>query len=78
LPELKIGLGLWQGIYKQVERLWLRWYDAAGDWLPTPSEQVMYERQQAKAEQQRADVAEAELANLKRLLHEKGIDLEAE
>jgi len=26
-------------------RLWLRWYDAAGNWIPTPAEQVEQERQ---------------------------------
>ena len=60
LPELSVGLGLWQGKYKQVERLWLRWYDETGTWLPTPTE--------------RADTAEAELARLKSLLEAKGID----
>ncbi|NEQ53014.1 MAG: hypothetical protein F6K11_23220 [Leptolyngbya sp. SIO3F4] len=67
LPKLKIGLGLWQGSYKQVERLWLRWYDEAGSWLPTPTEQTERERQ-------RADTAESELAQLKSLLQSKGID----
>ena len=76
LPELKVGLGLWQGCYKQIERLWIRWYDEAGNWFPTPSEQaalaqkqVMQEQQRADTaqqltvqEQQRADAAEAELA----------------
>ncbi|MEM7796592.1 MAG: Uma2 family endonuclease [Cyanobacteria bacterium P01_C01_bin.118] len=67
MPELKIGLGLWQGSYKQVERLWLRWYDSSGDWLPTPDEQIERERQ-------RANCAESELAQLKNLLQAKGID----
>ena len=67
LSELNVGLGLWQGSYKQVERLWLRWYDETGSWLPTPAEQTEQERQ-------RADTAEAELAQLKGLLQAKGID----
>ncbi|MEL6936246.1 MAG: hypothetical protein AAFO59_06225, partial [Cyanobacteria bacterium J06607_17] len=60
LPELQVGLGVWQGNYKQVERLWLRWYNETGSWLPTPAE--------------RAETAESELANLKSLLQAKGID----
>ncbi|PAX60705.1 Uma2 family endonuclease [Brunnivagina elsteri] len=40
LPELGLGIGLWQGNYQDVERLWLRWYDAAGNWISTPSEKA--------------------------------------
>ncbi|MEA5596114.1 Uma2 family endonuclease [Rivularia sp. UHCC 0363] len=45
MPSLEMGLGLWQGNYKGIERLWLRWYDDKGDWIPTPLEQ---ERQRAE------------------------------
>jgi Uma2 family endonuclease len=45
IPSLELGLGLWQGVYQGVERLWLRWCDAEGNWLLTPSEQ---ERQRAE------------------------------
>lgn len=30
IPELDLGLGLWQGKFQGIERLWLRWYDAWG------------------------------------------------
>ncbi len=40
LPELGLGIGLWQGIYQDVERLWLRWYDADGNWISTPTEKA--------------------------------------
>ena len=36
LPEIKLGLGLWSGVYKGLERLWLRWYDSQERWVPTP------------------------------------------
>ena len=39
MEELQLGLGLWQGTYQEIERLWLRWYDAEGNWLATPTEQ---------------------------------------
>ena len=39
MPKLEIGLGLWQGNYKGIERLWLRWYDVNENWLTTPAEQ---------------------------------------
>ncbi len=59
LPEAGLGLGLWQGVYQGVERRWLRFYEAAGHWIPTPLEQenqrVQQEQQRAEQEQQRAE-----------------------
>jgi Uma2 family endonuclease len=49
LPELGLGIGLWQGNYQDVERLWLRWYDTAGNWISTPSEKA--ERLAAKLQE---------------------------
>lgn len=70
-PELELGLGLWQGSYQQVEGLWLRWYDAASNWIPTSEEQAETERQRAEAERQRAETerqrAEAEHQRAERL-----------
>ncbi|MCP4702765.1 MAG: Uma2 family endonuclease [Gammaproteobacteria bacterium] len=40
LPEIELGLGLWQGVYQHFERVWLRWYDADGKWISTQEEQV--------------------------------------
>ncbi|MBH8573383.1 Uma2 family endonuclease [Nostocaceae cyanobacterium CENA369] len=54
MPSLQLGLGLWQGYYQGIERLWLRWYDADGNWLPTPVEQ----------ESQRAEKLAAKLREL--------------
>jgi Uma2 family endonuclease len=38
LADLKIGLGVWHGEFAGITRHWLRWYDAAGSWLPTGAE----------------------------------------
>ncbi|WP_425525973.1 Uma2 family endonuclease [Halotia branconii] len=38
MPSLQLGLGIWQGAYQGIERLWLRWYDAEENWVPTPVE----------------------------------------
>jgi hypothetical protein len=54
LKEAELGLGLWQGAYQGMERLWLRWYDRDGQWLPTPTE---LECQRAEQEKQRAELA---------------------
>lgn len=40
MPALKLGLGLWQGEYGDVERQWLRWYDAEGNWILTKAERL--------------------------------------
>jgi Putative restriction endonuclease len=54
-PELELGLGVWQGIYAEVEGLWLRWYDSAGNWVPTMKDRVIQESQRADQESRRAD-----------------------
>jgi Uma2 family endonuclease len=38
IPELNIGLGLWQGSYRNSPQTWLRWCDAQGHWLLTETE----------------------------------------
>jgi hypothetical protein len=64
LAEAQLGIGLWQGSYQGVERLWLRWYDRNLNWILTPEEH----------ERQRANMAELELAKLRSLLLSRGID----
>lgn len=66
MPELEIGLGLWQGPYEDIEGLWMRWYDAADNWLPTPAEQAEQERQRAEQESQRVTELEAMLARYRK------------
>jgi Uma2 family endonuclease len=78
MPELDLGLGLWHGEYQGIERSWLRWYEAQGDWIPTEAEQERAEKaqalQQAEQERQRAEEAEAKLESLIQRLRESGID----
>lgn len=74
LPELKLGIGIWQGKYKGIERQWLRWYEEADNWVPTPDERVVQANEQAAQANERAAQAEAELARLKALLQFQGID----
>jgi hypothetical protein len=61
LKEAELGLGLWQGGYQGMERLWLRWYDRDGQWLPTPTELAS---QRAEQERQRAERLAAQLRAL--------------
>jgi Uma2 family endonuclease len=66
IPELDLGLGLWEGEFDGIERSWLRWYDAQGNWTLTEAEhqqqraerqrqRAVQERQKAEQEQQRAE-----------------------
>jgi len=64
IPELELGLGLWQGEYRSINRLWLRWYDAQGNWVLTEAEQ---ERQRAEQERRKTEELIAKL-------RERGID----
>ena len=68
MPNLELGLSLWQGNYQGVERLWLRWYDADGNWIPTPEEEqnirAEQERQRAEQEYERAERLAARLREL--------------
>lgn len=64
IPNLELGLGLWQGNYQGLYRLWLRWYDAQGNWILTEAESA---KQEAEAAQRRAE-------ELARKLRELGIE----
>ncbi len=88
IPELELGLGLWQGEYQGIERLWLRWYDAEENWIPTEAEQERQEKEHAlqqaeeakyRAEnaESRAENAESRLESLMQRLRESGIDPDA-
>jgi Uma2 family endonuclease len=48
LPELKLGLMLWEGEYEGVRGSWLRWCDANGDLLLTGAESAQQERERAE------------------------------
>jgi len=75
MPMLELGLGLWQGVYRDIERLWLRWYDAEGNWVPTEAER---ERQQKELAQQQAEQVEqqVELERQQRQQAEQQVELE--
>jgi Uma2 family endonuclease len=66
LEAAQLGLGLWQGNYHGVDRLWLRWCDQNGNWILTPEEQERYiaqqERQNAEEERQKVQELQEKLA----------------
>ena len=72
LPSRQLGLTLvrWNGIYRGVEAVWLRWATPDGTLLPTSAEVAAREREAAARERQRAERAEQRIAALEaRLAH---------
>ena len=81
LAEVQLGLGVWQGSFEGTTGLWLRWYDANGEWFPTYQEQAAKERLcadeerlRANEERLRAQRAELKAAQLAERLRSLGID----
>jgi hypothetical protein len=54
---LQLGLGVWSGSYNGFASAWLRWYDAAENWLPTAAERAEAADQRAAQEAQQAEQA---------------------
>lgn len=74
IPQLELGLGLWSGEYDGINRLWLRWYDAQGNWILTPTEREAIAQAQLEAERQRAEAERVRSQRLEELLRSHGID----
>ena len=64
IPELSIGLGVWQGQYQGIERLWLRWFDAENQWIATADEQVVAAEKALQQERQRSERLAQRLSDL--------------
>ena len=74
LEQAELGLGLWEGEYQGINRLWLRWYDQNKNWIPTPAEE---EARRAEQANQRAEQANQRAEKLAAQLRALGIDPEA-
>jgi len=78
LAEAELGLGLWEGSYQGIHRLWLRWYDRDRHWIPTPIEAANQRaEQEARRAEQEAQRAEQEAQRAERLaarLRALGVD----
>ncbi|MDJ1172594.1 Uma2 family endonuclease [Roseofilum capinflatum] len=74
LEELGLGLRLWQGSHKGIERRWLRFYDATGNLIPTEAEERERERQEKERERQEKEQAQTALQELRDRLIAMGLD----
>ena len=65
MPELGLSLGLWQGSFQDIERLWLRWFTLERELIPVPTEEAIAAKQEAELAKQEMELAkqEMELAN---------------
>ncbi|MBO0350934.1 Uma2 family endonuclease [Phormidium pseudopriestleyi FRX01] len=64
IPELEVELGIWSGLYGNMELPWLRWWDSQGNLLLYGHEQAAQERQRTEQEHQRAERLAARLREL--------------
>jgi Uma2 family endonuclease len=55
MPEVALGLMIWEGRHQGTEGVWLRWCNQDGAPIPTAGERVEAERQRAEQECQRAE-----------------------
>jgi hypothetical protein len=72
MPEIDLSLGLWQGSFRDIERLWLRWFTLAGELIPAPTEEAaaateraIIAKQEATEAKQEAIIAEQEATEAK-------------
>ncbi len=64
IAQLGLRLGLWQGRYENIERLWLRWFTASGELILTPSEEAVTAQARVAQAEQRAERLAAKLREL--------------
>ena len=66
MPDIELGLCLWEGTYEGLPAHWLRWCDQDGTPIETGAERAEREHQRAEREHQRAE----RLARKLRIVHE--------
>ena len=71
ISELELGLGIWEGTFEGVDRPWLRWVDAQGNWVLTDTEQA---RQETELALEQADRERQLREELLAKLRARGID----
>ena len=64
IPELGLSLGLWEGSFRNIERLWLRWFTLEGDLIQVPEEELTIVQEEAQAAQRKIDKLAEKLREL--------------
>ncbi len=65
MPEIDLSLGLWQGSFRDIEKLWLRWFILAGELIPAFTEEAAAATERAMIAEQEATEAKQETAQAK-------------
>ncbi|GAB1545169.1 hypothetical protein NUACC21_78450 [Scytonema sp. NUACC21] len=74
MPEIGLSLGLWEGSFRGIPRLWLRWLNKTGELIPVPSEEAIAAKQEAQQAQQEATEAKRKVEQLAERLRQLGIN----
>lgn len=74
IPELGLSLGLWQGSFQAIERLWLRWFTLEGELIPVPTEEAIAAKQEATQAKLEADLAKTKAEQLADRLRQLGVN----
>jgi Uma2 family endonuclease len=74
MPEIELSLGLWQGSFRDIERLWLRWFTLAGELIPEPTEEAAAANERAMIAEQEAEQANRKAAQLAERLRQLGVN----
>lgn len=77
MPEIDLSLGLWQGSFRDIERLWLRWFILAGELILAPTEEAAAATQRAIIAQQEAAQAREKAEQLAERLRQLGVNPDA-
>lgn len=62
--RLGLSLVIWEGVYQEIDTIWLRWADLAGNILPTGQEEAQQAKQKAQQAEQKAEQLAAKLREL--------------
>lgn len=74
MPDVGLGLTIWEGSFEDFEASWLRWCDAQGELIPTGAERAQREAERAQREAERAQREAERAERLAQMLRELGID----
>jgi Uma2 family endonuclease len=74
LPDVGLGVTLWEGTFEELHGTWLRWCDREGVVIPTGAERAESERQRAESERQHAESEHQRAERLAERLRELGVD----
>lgn len=74
MSGIGLSLGLWQGEFQGIERLWLRWLTLEGELIPIPEEIAEQAKQEAEQAKQEAAAANRRVEQLADRLRQFGIN----